>query len=70
MSRLDDIRVRVDAYAEGTTGREDRVYLLTLVDEARELLKVAVVDEWSTPINWNAERDDWIAKLGKEKNAV
>lgn len=33
-----------------------------LVDEARELLAGAVVDEWSTPINWDAERDEWIEK--------
>ena len=58
MSRLDDIRARVDCYAEGTTGREDRAYLLELVDEARNLLREWRIVGAPDGMEWDVKIED------------
>ena len=77
MSRLDDIRARVeDEGAHGafpSWGRRaigDRAYLLALVDEARALLDR---DVWEPPSAkaWKERATDWLIKTqGKEPDAT
>jgi hypothetical protein len=78
VSRLDEIRARADlAMAVHWDGPwalcelvdHDIPWLLALVDEARELLDEALANDDITSRQWDASRDAWLSKVGKEPDA-